>query len=71
MLWQGVIPDEKLPVPPKATSVNIGAPIVQAPQLSKGDSPKVHTPIYTDNNKGSSTKSAPKPSHNLVPTKYK
>ena len=28
-------------IPPKATSVKIGAPIVQAPQLSESDSPQV------------------------------
>ena len=40
MLWQRVITDEKLSLPPKATSVNIGAPIqVCSPQLSKCDSP--------------------------------
>ena len=39
------MPDKKLPVPPKATGVNIGTPIVQAPQLSKSDkSPGPKTP---------------------------
>ena len=60
------MPDEMLPVPLKVTSVNIGAHIVQAPELSKGDSSKAHIPISTDNNKGSSTKSPPKPIHILV-----
>ena len=31
MLWQWVIPDEELQVPPKATSANISASIVHAP----------------------------------------
>ena len=56
MLWQRVIPDEKLQVPPDASSVNIGAPRVQAPHLSKSDSPQVHIPLSTNNNKGSSPK---------------
>ena len=60
MLQQRVIPDEKLKVPPKASSVNIGAPRIQAPQLSKSDSPQVHIPLSTDNNKGSSPQSPPK-----------
>ena len=38
------MPDEKLPVPPKATSVNIGAPIVQAPLSVKEIVPQVQEP---------------------------
>ena len=49
--------------------MNIDAPRVQAPQLSKSDSPQVHIPLSTDNNKGSSPKSPPKPTQNLVHTK--
>ena len=60
MLWQRVIPDEKLQVPPKASSMNIVAPRVQASQLSKSDSPQVHIPLSTNNNKGSSPISPPK-----------
>ena len=57
--------------PPKASSVNVGAPIVQAPQLSESDSPQLQNPLSIDNNKGSSTQSPPKPTHNLVLTKDK
>ena len=43
ILWHRVIPGEKLPLPPKATNVNIGAPIqVWIPQLSKCDNTQVH-----------------------------
>ena len=69
MLWQRVIPDEKLKVPPKAPSVNLGAPKIQASKLSKSDSPQVQTPLSTDNNKGSSPKSPPKPTQDLVHAK--
>ena len=62
MLWQNVIPDGKLQVPPKAMIVNIGALRMQAPQLSKSDSPQVHIPLSTNNNKGSSHS---KPHQNL------
>ena len=65
MLQQRVIPDEKLKVPPKASSVNIGAPRIQAPQLHKSDSPQVQIPLSTNNNKGSSPKSPPKPTQDL------
>ena len=68
MLQQRVIPDEKLKVPPKASSVNLGAPRIQAPQLSKSDSPQVQI-SSTDNNKGSSHKSPPKPTQDLVHAK--
>ena len=45
VMWQRVIPDEKLAVPPKATSVIVGVPIqVWSPQPSKCNGPKVHTP---------------------------
>ena len=56
-------------VPPKATSVKIGAPIMQAPQLSESDSPQVQNPLSTDNNKGGSVLNPPKPTINLVPKK--
>ena len=69
VLWQRVIPDEKLKVPLKASSVNLGAPRIQAPQLSKSDSPQVQISLSTNNNKGSSTKSPPKPTQDLVHTK--
>ena len=46
--------------------MNIGAPRVQAPQLSKSDSPWVHITLSTDNNKGSSPKSPPKPTQDLL-----
>ena len=61
---------EKLLVPTKATSVNIGAPlVVWIPQSSVGDSPQVLNPMSTDNNKGGSILSCPKPAINLVPKK--
>ena len=66
-----MIPDEKLPVPPKATSVNIGAPIVQTPKVRESDVLQVQNPLNTDNNRGSSTQTPPKPTHNLVLTKDK
>ena len=66
MLQQRVIPDEKLKVPPKASSVNIGAPRIQAPQLCKMIVPQVQIPLSTNNNKGSSPKSPPKPTQDLV-----
>ena len=69
MLQQRVIPDEKLKVPPKTSSVNLGAPMIQAPQLSKSDSPQAQIPLSTDNNKGSSPKSPPKPTQDLVHAK--
>ena len=50
-------------VPPKATSVEIGVPIVQAPQLSESDSPQVQNPLSTDNNKGSSVLKSSKAHH--------
>ena len=72
MLLQRVIPDEKLQVPPKAMSVNLHVPIlVWSSQSSKCDSPQVHKPLSTDNKRGSSPKSPPKPTHNLVYTKDK
>ena len=43
MRWRGIMSDEKLPVPLKASSVNIGATIVQAPQFSESDSPRSKT----------------------------
>ena len=51
--------------------MNIGALIVQAPQLSESDSPEVHTQLSTNNNIGSSPKSLPKPTYNLMHTKDK
>ena len=65
MLQQRVIPDEELKVPPKASSVNVGAPRIQAPQLSKSDSLQAQIPLSTNNNKGSS----PKPTQDLVHAK--
>ena len=56
-------------VPPKATSVKIGAPIAWAPQLSESDSPQVQNPLSTNNNKGGSVLIPPKPTINLVPKK--
>ena len=56
-------------VPQKATSMNIDAPIMQAPQLSESDSPKVKNPLSTNNNKGSLLLNPPKPTINLVPKK--
>ena len=53
----------------KATSVNIGAPIVWAPQLSESDSPQVQNTLSTNNNKGGSIQNPPKPNMNLVPKK--
>ena len=44
MLWQRVIPDEKLKVPPKAFSMNLGAPRIQAPQFSKMIAPGPNPP---------------------------
>ena len=38
-------------------------------QLSKSDSPQVYIPLSTNNNKGSSPKSLPKPTQNLVHAK--
>ena len=56
---------------PKATGVNIGAPlVVWAPQYSESDSPKVQNPLSTNNNKGGSVVSPPKPTINLVPKKH-
>ena len=49
--------------------MNIGAPIVQAPQSSEGESPKVQNPLSTNNNKGSLLLNPPKPTINLVPKK--
>ena len=56
-------------VPPKATSEKIGAPIMQAPQLSENDSPQVQNPLSTNNNKSGSLLNPPKPTINLVPKK--
>ena len=40
-----MIPDEKLPLPTKATSANTGGPIlVHSPQSGESDSPQAHTP---------------------------
>ena len=44
-------------------SVEIGAPIVQAPQLSESDSPQVQKPLITDNNKGGSVLKSSKAHH--------
>ena len=71
MLQQTVIPDGNLQVSPKATNVNIGAPRVQAPKLSKSDSPQVHIAASTNNNKGSAPKSPLKPIQDWVHTKDK
>ena len=49
--------------------MSIGAPRIQAPQLIKSDSPQVHIPLSTNNNKGSSPKSSPEPTQNLVHTR--
>ena len=57
-------------VPPKATSVKIGAPIVRAPQLSEIDSPQVQNPLSANNNKGGSEVIPPKPTINLVTKKH-
>ena len=56
-------------VPPKATSVKIGAPIVQAPQISESDSPQVQNLLTTDNNKGGLVINPLKPAINLVSKK--
>ena len=56
-------------VPPKATSAKIGAPAMQAPQLSESDIPQVQNPLSTNNNKGGSVLSPPKPTINLMPKK--
>ena len=56
-------------VPPKATSVKIGAAIVWAPQLSESDSPQVQNPLGTNNNKDGSVLNPPKPTINEVPKK--
>ena len=56
-------------MPPKAPSVSLGAPKLQAPQLSKRGSPQVQIPLSTNNNKGSSPKSPPKPTQDLVHAK--
>ena len=53
-------------MPQKVTSVNIGAPRVQAPQIKKSDSPQVYIPLSTNINKGSSPKSPPKPTTYVV-----
>ena len=71
MLQQRVIPEGKLQASPKVMSVNIDALRVQAPQLSKSDSPKVHIPLSTNNKKGSSPKTPPKPTQDLVHAKDK
>ena len=70
MLWQRVIPDEKLLVPPKASSVNMSALLIRIDLHSNGhDSPQVQNPMNTDNNKGGSILSPPKPTINLLPKK--
>ena len=69
MGWRKVILNERMPIPPKATSVKIGASIVWAPQVSESDSPQVQNPLSTNNNKGGSVQNPPKPTINLVPKK--
>ena len=49
--------------------MNIGVPIVWAPQLSESDSPQVQNPLNTNNNKGGSIQNPPKSNINLVPKK--
>ena len=49
--------------------MNIGAPVVQAPQLSESDSPQVQNPISTDNNKDGSIQNPTKPTINMMPKK--
>ena len=58
MLQWRVIPDERLPVPPKANSINIDTLLVLS---SESDSPQAHTPLSTNNNKVISTKTQKSP----------
>ena len=55
MLQQRVIPDEKLPVPSKASSVSMNAPLIRSELHSSGsDSPQFQNALSTDNDKGDS-----------------
>ena len=70
MLWRRVIPEEKLPVLLKATSVIMSDLLIRGELHTNGsDSPQVQNPSSTDNNKGGSVLSPPKPVINLVPKK--
>ena len=70
MLQQKVIPHEKLPVPPKPTSVIMNALLIRSElHPNESDSPPVKNPMNTNNNKGGSTGCPPKSTINLVPKK--
>ena len=70
MFWWKVIPDEKLPVPPKATSINMSALLMTGGlHLIGSDSLQVQNPMSTDNNKGGSIVSPLKHAINMVPKK--
>ena len=61
---------EKLPMPLKATSVIMSDLLIRIELHSNGmDGPQVQTTLSTDNNKGGSVVSHPKPTINLVPKK--
>ena len=70
MLQWRVIPDEELPLPAKATSVNMSALLIRSELHSnRSDSPHVQNSLSTDNNKGWSILHPPKPTTNLMPKK--
>ena len=59
-----------LPVPSKATSINMITLLIRSELHSNGsDSPQVQNPFSTDNNKGGSILSPQKPTINTVPKK--
>ena len=70
--WCGrgrVIPDEKLPVPPKGNKCEYRCTHSAGTSVKESDSSLIQNPLSTDNNKGGSVPNSPKPTINLVPKK--
>ena len=65
-----MIPEEKLPMPPKASSVIMTDLLIKSELHTNGSySPPVQNPLNTDNNKDGSILSPPKPTINLAQKK--
>ena len=71
MLWRRVIPEEKLPIANKGIQYIMSYLLIRSELHSNGgDSPQIQNPLSTNNNKGGSDLSLPKPTINLMPKKH-
>ena len=62
-----MVPDEKLSVSPKATSVIMSALLIRSePHPNESDSPQAQNPMHTNNNKCGSVLTPPKPAISLM-----